>query len=724
MPASPQSSGTAGSIVLVEEYGALAAAIASALKKFAPGFAIGTVRSLQEAENAITELKPDLLIVDFDPPQPDALEIFTRLKSRSPGTRVLLIAAAQLSRLADARRAPAAFRFVDKPFDLTALGNGVESVLGARRSGDAAGATLRNLSVTDVIPLQCLGGVTGVLKVDASEGRSGEIHFIAGQISHAETTEADGAEALREMLAWRSPRFKQPKRRPRAARTIQGSWTTVLFDAMTSVDLPNEAAADDEAAKLAGAVGGGKKIVVVDDTDMLLVFVEDSLATADPTLEIVTASTGHEGVSRVSAIQPDLVLLDYSLPDLNGDEVCRRLLDNPLTAAIPVIMMSGHVPEMAASALRFENIVATIAKPFLSEALVDLVTKALADPTQFSVRPPAPRSAPANPAPAAPPPAVSKPSAARPEDSGKHGNGQRRTPSAGARPTEATPAATKSPLPSGTAVSLLTPPQSAPSVPPQPQPSVPSGGAAKQAVVAPPPPMPVIARAPKPVLQRPPTLPLTQPKQVAIAPVPAPKPIVMAPGVAPARLATVSSNAVVVGFALEVLAIQFSPALQMAAIRARPVSRTVSVHVDPSALSGVPLPEAGFELGPINLDARGQIDTLRLIPTAGSIAAVQPRNAFAVGGVSVLPWNDDRALELTPSGAAAMTMHLSASFELAGVELTAAFGVRSLVLKTRGGDIRVSLNRERGETAARFKTAQVLLNRSAHIAEILLDAIA
>ncbi|HSH38398.1 MAG TPA: response regulator, partial [Chthoniobacterales bacterium] len=421
MPASPQSSGTAGSIVLVEEYGALAVAIGSALKKFAPGFSTHTVRSLAEAEGAINTAKPDLLVIDFDPPAANALEFFTRMKSSAPATRVLIIAAAPLGTLPGAATAAGAFVFVEKPFDLTSLGAAVESLLGTRAVAQQTRRTLRDLAVRDVAPLHCLAAVTGVLKIDASEGRSGEIHFVGGQISHAETTDTDGPDALCEMLRWRSPRFKQPKRKPRAGKTIQGNWTTVLAEALSRVASESSMPPAVEAVTpLRKNIGGGKKVVVIDDTEMLRVFVEDILATADPTLEIFTAADGQAGVDRVATIKPDLVLLDFSLPDFNGDEVSQRLLGNPETATIPIIMMSGHVPEMAASALRCENIVATVAKPFLSNALIEVVTKALADPAQFAVRPLAP--------PTAPPP--SKP--AEPEllagDTPGRSNGHRRSP--------------------------------------------------------------------------------------------------------------------------------------------------------------------------------------------------------------------------------------------------------------------------------------------------------
>jgi hypothetical protein len=193
---------------------------------------------------------------------------------------------------------------------------------------------------------------------------------------------------------------------------------------------------------------------------------------------------------------------------------------------------------------------------------------------------------------------------------------------------------------------------------------------------------------------------------------------------APARLASATTNAVVLGIALEVLAIQFSPTLQMAAIRARPCSRTISLHVEAGALPSINLPEAGFELGPVKLDARGHIETVRLLPTTQRLGALPTHHSFPVGTISVLPWNGGKAVELTPAAAAPMMMLLSAPFELAGVELSAGFGVGALVLRARPGQLRVSLERDASNRGAAFQTAQVLLDRSAQIAEISLDAVA
>lgn len=53
-----------------------------------------------------------------------------------------------------------------------------------------------------------------------------------------------------------------------------------------------------------------------------------------------TAGAGEEAARR---LRPDCILLDVTLEDADGVDVCRRLKDDPQTAGIPVLMLSGHV---------------------------------------------------------------------------------------------------------------------------------------------------------------------------------------------------------------------------------------------------------------------------------------------------------------------------------------------------------------------------------------------
>lgn len=720
MPASlPSAVGGTRSILLVEEYAALASAIGSALKKFAPEHQTHVAKSFAEAAIAAAEVEPELVVVDFDPPQPGAIAFFEALRAKLPNSRVLVLGADSSPEVLQARHKPAAFTFVDKPFDLAAFGAAVRKVIAPPSSQSATDGTLRDLGLADLLPLLCAAGATAVIEVEAMIGRTGEIHLASGQIVHAETDEQIGTPALATMMRWRAVRMAEADRAPTTERTIQQSWSTVLAEAMRKSNVTRARRASTKQKPTGGAAEPPKKLVIIDDTELLLIFVEDVLATADATWEIVTASTGAEGVERVTAILPDAVLLDFSLPDITGDEVCRRLLADQKTAGIPIVMMSGHVPEMTSTAARFENVIATIAKPFLSHALVDLVRKTLTSPaprrrkvaTPASSEPQlAPTVEPKAPAPvSSPPPSQAEPSSPSASDENGHRTVEPPLPEPALRPESISRAARIEPEPRQE---------------PQPAASQPAPRHVE------PPPARAIPTPPRfeaPVALTAPTA-IIWPSASRLAPessggTPPAAPEIAEAGVA-VRIPTASSNAVVLGFALQVVSMQFSPSLQMAAIRARPWSRTVSLHIHPQALPGVALPEAGFELGRIDLDTRGHMATVRLTPTAGAPAKPPLRDAFPVADVAVLPASGGKTMELTPASMAPMTMQLFASFDLAGVELSATFGIGSLVLKSRGADLRATLSQGGPSTGATFRNAQVLLDRSSRIAEILLDSVA
>jgi CheY-like chemotaxis protein len=58
--------------------------------------------------------------------------------------------------------------------------------------------------------------------------------------------------------------------------------------------------------------------------------------------EVVMAVDGAEGVAKAKSEQPALVLLDMSLPVIDGWEAARRIRDDPDTAAIPMIALTAH----------------------------------------------------------------------------------------------------------------------------------------------------------------------------------------------------------------------------------------------------------------------------------------------------------------------------------------------------------------------------------------------
>lgn len=387
------------SILLLEEYDALAAAISSALRKFAPQHFGAVARSIAEAEKLASQLDPELFVVDVDPPWTGLTNFLEKMRTAHPNSRALIIGSAIPAQIAAERGASGALQFVEKPFDLAAFGAAVQALLGPWREQEGRG-TLSALNAIDVVLSHCAADSNVV--VDLHSGtRTGEIHIAGGQVLHAATGKLKGEDALGEILSWSKPRVGEKKLSGSLQRSIT-NWAAILVETLGEV-APEISEPRRASTTLPPA---GKRIVVIDDTEMLLIFVEDILATADPQLQITTASSASEGLREIERIVPDLVLLDYSLPDFNGDELCERLLENETTAHVPVLIMSGHIPEMNATAARLPNVVARIEKPFLSDAFVDLVRRTLNTKhvfeKQIEERPRAPAIS--EPAPMPPPP--------------------------------------------------------------------------------------------------------------------------------------------------------------------------------------------------------------------------------------------------------------------------------------------------------------------------------
>jgi DNA-binding response OmpR family regulator len=661
-------------IVLLEEYDALAAAISSALKKFAPRHVAALARSIKELEDLSAELNPELLILDVDPPWPGITNRLEELRDSHPKARGLVIGTLLPSEIASERGSFGGLQFVEKPFDLATFGAAVQALLGPWRESEARG-TLGALNTIDVVLLHCAAGGGVILEV-RSRARIGEIHISSGQISHAETGKLKGDDALAEILTWPKVHLNERKLAGSNRRTIGADWPAVIVQALREVQPEISEAARPQTQ--VAEPKPGKKIVVVDDTEMLLIFVEDVLATAEPDWQMTTATSGGEGLREIERVKPDLVLLDYSLPDFNGDEVCRRLLENERTADVPVLMMSGHVQQMEATAARFRNVVATIEKPFLSDALVDRVRRTLADGKRIAER----RS---------PPPAYSPPIV--------------------------------QPVPPAPPKKQIAPKRISPPPPPPktiaPEPKVPLERAPiARPTRAPAPPTPrekkIAPESPRPAA--PPPLIPAQAHLERHTPVPISAPTV--------RVAPTDVSGAILGLFIEVLSMQLTSHLQMGAIRARPSSLVASLRLQSAAARNAIPAETGFQIGPAQFSGEGRISTLRLLPTSKPLQPAQMRNAFEIGGVAVIP-NDTRArVQLTPSGTTPMTMELFAHLELSAVELTSNFQVAQLILNWRTNAVRVTLNPKAPEqTAAKFEMRVEKLDSSGRIAELLLSPI-
>jgi two-component system, OmpR family, alkaline phosphatase synthesis response regulator PhoP len=84
---------------------------------------------------------------------------------------------------------------------------------------------------------------------------------------------------------------------------------------------------------------------------------------------VVTVGSGVEVLQRVAEEQPDAILLDWMMPDMDGFETCQRLKADPATASIPVIFLTARVQEAEVARAMALGAVGCIGKPFDALAL-------------------------------------------------------------------------------------------------------------------------------------------------------------------------------------------------------------------------------------------------------------------------------------------------------------------------------------------------------------------
>ena len=81
------------------------------------------------------------------------------------------------------------------------------------------------------------------------------------------------------------------------------------------------------------------RILIVDDSPTQINVLTRILARQG--YEVITAGDGAQGVDKASSENPDLILMDVVMPNLNGFQATRQITKNPATRHIPVIMLTS-----------------------------------------------------------------------------------------------------------------------------------------------------------------------------------------------------------------------------------------------------------------------------------------------------------------------------------------------------------------------------------------------
>lgn len=118
---------------------------------------------------------------------------------------------------------------------------------------------------------------------------------------------------------------------------------------------------------------GQRRILIIDDEPAILGMIETTLRNA--AFEVITASTGQEGLERVATAGCDLVLTDLRLPDMDGVEVMHQI--HARTPSIPIIIMTAYgTIENAVDAVK-QGAYDYLTKPMDMNALIFRINKAL-----------------------------------------------------------------------------------------------------------------------------------------------------------------------------------------------------------------------------------------------------------------------------------------------------------------------------------------------------------
>jgi CheY-like chemotaxis protein len=114
-----------------------------------------------------------------------------------------------------------------------------------------------------------------------------------------------------------------------------------------------------------------RTVLIVDDFDDNRQMYAEFLSYSG--YRVLEASNGAEAIARATEHLPDLIVMDLSLPVLDGWEATRRLKNDPRTRHIPVVALTGHALEGHSQGARDAGCDAFLAKPCLPDKLLETV---------------------------------------------------------------------------------------------------------------------------------------------------------------------------------------------------------------------------------------------------------------------------------------------------------------------------------------------------------------
>lgn len=118
------------------------------------------------------------------------------------------------------------------------------------------------------------------------------------------------------------------------------------------------------------------KILVIDESLTASKLTESVLAQNFNGVDVLLAQRGADAFERFNVAQPDLIILNDSTVDMDAEAICYRLLNDPATAKVPVVLVAADGSGDAIEE-RYDNVIRVLPKPLLPESLLEIVSSTL-----------------------------------------------------------------------------------------------------------------------------------------------------------------------------------------------------------------------------------------------------------------------------------------------------------------------------------------------------------
>jgi CheY-like chemotaxis protein len=238
--------------LILEDAVVTSIAISRALDQQLPDAQILRAQSLFEARLLMQSFDVHYFILDIQLPDGSGIDLLPDIINANPRAGVVIITASPIPKYRDSALQFGVLHFMEKPIDPELLGSLAREYRNIAYASGASSetsftASLRRLSVSDIVQLKCLGRATIALDFTLRDGRHGTVFFEDGEVVHArvdahpKTPTRDGIEAFREIMGWRGGKVEDSHARTEE-RTITDRWQELLLNTAQWLDERGHAA--------------------------------------------------------------------------------------------------------------------------------------------------------------------------------------------------------------------------------------------------------------------------------------------------------------------------------------------------------------------------------------------------------------------------------------------------------------------------------------------------